>query len=249
MTLNKASFFLFFLLILFSCDNISDNEKKTGKKKKIIYNGVKENYKEGKLVSTITYKDSLKNGPSYNYYPNGNISMEFNYVNNIKHGIYKWFFENGKPYLVGEYKNGEKDGVFKRYNKSGQLIAEMPWKKGYPCKGLIEYNSRGEIKATPKIIVTHKNTLKLNNHYEISFRLSNDKKNVSYYEGPLEEGIYLPDYRAKIPEAKKGKLNINFDLPKGMYIMNSFSIIAKYKTRNGDYYICEEKVDLSIENR
>ena len=176
----KTHFILPILSILFfcSCDDMASSENIKDIKSKKIYNGVRKNYLNGKLASTVTYKDSLKNGIAINYYPSGKVNMEFNYKDNKKDGPHKWYHENGKIYLEGNYTDGKKNGVFKLYRDNGTLKSEMPWSNDNPCVGLIEYTPSGKKIPTPKIIVKQKNTVKLDGKCAFSFSLSDKSKNV-----------------------------------------------------------------------
>jgi len=243
----KLNIFLFSLLVFFSsCDYIAPSAEKDSPKK--TFNGVKKNYLNGKLASTVTYKDSLKNGPAVNYYPDGKVNMEFNYKDNKKNGSYKWYFENGKTYLEGEYLDGKKEGVFKTYRNNGTLKAEMPWHQDNPCVGLKEYFESGNIKAVPKIEIKHKNTIKLNNKYEVEINLSDNSKNVEFYEGYLDDSESFSNYFPELP-SKKGKATLTYFILSGELIMKTVTIIAKIKTDDKNYYILKKNVNISAENR
>ena len=221
------------------------NEKGSSKK---IYNGVRENFIKGKLASTVTYKDSLKNGPAKNYYPSGKINMVFNYKNNVKNGAYKWYFENGKIYLEGDYKDGEKDGVFKMYRENGKLKSEMPWYRGKPCVGLKEYFASGKLKPTPKLTARQINTIKLDNRLKIELKLSENSKYADFYEGYLGENESFSDIFVEL-DKKNGKAYRVIFLEKGGFMMKRMTFIATFETKDKNFYILKKYVNVSADNR
>ncbi len=239
------------LISIMSCDIVEftkTNQTTQIKPTEEIYDGVKKNYEKGKLVSSVTYKDSLKNGPAFNYYSNGNINMKFYYKNNLKNGPFKWYYENGKIYLEGEYKNDRKNGVFRLYSRNGNLQSEMKWIEDNPCVGLKEYTENGNIIETPKIIVNHINTIKLNQKYKIQLTTSKNTKNIKYYEGYLKDEGVFPDYFSEL-NSENGTCTITYDIPPGTYLMKTITIIAKIKAKDKNYYILKKDIDIAVENR
>lgn len=228
---------------LFDIEDVSFKKEKNLK----VYNGVRKNYIKGKLASTVTYKDSLKNGPAINYYPNGKINMKFNYKNNLKDGDYEWFYENGNLYISGQYTEGEKDGLFKTYRKNGTLKAEMPWNSGNPCKGLKEYFESGNLKPAPIIVVKHRNTVKLDGKYVLEMQLSDKSKNASFFEGGIEGGC-LSNYYITISTIK-GKGKHEFHIYPGNFLMTTIPIVAKVETRDKNIYVLEKKINIAEDNR
>ncbi len=235
------------LVILNSCNFIESSNNSPNNSEKI-YNGIRKNYLKGKLASTVTYKDSLKNGPAINYYPNGKVNMEFNYKNNKKDGEYKWYYENGNVYLEGNYTQGEKNGTFNIYRENGTLKSKMPWYNGNPCVGLKEYSPSGKLKPTPKIIVNQINTIKLNGQCKFDFKFSNKSKTVKFYEENLDENSSFHAYFSPMP-GSKGKASLTIKVLKGTYTMRTLSIVASQKTADKNYYIVEKKINISLENR
>jgi len=247
----KPVYLLSFILLFASCDYIKSSEEttteKSKKKKEKVSDGVKKNYHKGKLASTVTYKDGLKNGSATNYYPDGKVNMEFNYKNGVKDGPYKWFFENGKVYIEGQYKENEKHGIFKTYRDNGSLLAEMPWHEGMACTGLKEYFESGNRKPVPKLVVKHKNTVRLNGQYKLEISLS-DKSAGKFYEGYLNDNNSFPDYFSDL-NTSKSKGELVYFLNRGDFMMKKITIIAKIKTREKNFYILTKKINLSVENR
>lgn len=248
----RIVYIILFTFLFSSCDYIkssSDAESNdTPEEKEKIYNGVRKNYIKGKLASTVTYKDSLKNGPAINYYPDGKVNMEFTYKDGKKDGPYKWYYENGKIYIEGQYKEGEKDGLFKMYRKNGNLKAEMPWHNGMACVGLKEYFDSGNEKPVPSLIIKQKNTIRLDNLYTLEIKLSEKVNGAKFFEGSLGENESFSDYYPPL-NTEKGKAIKQFYVSRGQVIMQTITIIAKIKTKDNNFHIITKKVNLSIENR
>jgi hypothetical protein len=235
-------------LLFYACDDFNTPEKKNNKVSKKVYNGIKKNYLKGKLASTISYKDSLKNGPAVNYYANGSVNMEFHYKNNKKEGNYKWYFENGALYLEGNYSSGKKEGIFSLYRDNGTLKSEMPWSKDLPCVGLKEYTPSGKLKSSPTVKVTEVNTAKLNGKCVYHLKLSNNSKNVKFYESKLNENKSFDPFFPQI-DGKKGKAALTVYVPKGSYMMKTISIVAYQQATDKNYYVIQKNVNVALENR
>jgi len=77
----------------------------------------------GVLLSKETYKNGLKEGPSYVYLPNGDISEEKNWRNGKEHGVLKQYVEKGKLRSLGQYVNGKREGKFVYYYPNGTEAA------------------------------------------------------------------------------------------------------------------------------
>jgi hypothetical protein len=233
-------------VLLFSCELAPKEASK--KKKKTVLNGVKEYFKDGKLLSRVTYVNNSKEGLSTSYYDNGAVNMEINYSNNKKNGPYTWYYENGKVYQEGNYVDNEKQGVEKKYHKNGKLQSVAEWVDDEPAKGLKEYYPSGKLKPAPKIVFEEVNTIKLDGKYQLKMYLSNKNKYATFYESELEDGKYIPSYLVPIP-SRKGVATLEHYLSPGQFIMRTITISAKMKTRYKNYYVLEQKFNVAVENR
>lgn len=245
------------VILLFTCFSagcdVSDFiKKKKGTEKKEaakIPDGVRENYRDDRLVSTVTYKDGLKNGPAKNFYPDGKVHSEFIYKDDVKHGEFKWYYDNGQLYQHAFYKDGEKDSIETSYFKNGKIRSVAPWKNGMPGAGLVEYTNTGKKRTFPKIQFTEIDEIKLNDQFTVMISLEGARKKVDFYQEELVDGQYLPSFYQPMIAVKKGRAELHFEVLPGTYFMRDINIIAHMKTPYKNNYIVQRKYHLAIENR
>lgn len=143
------------------------------------FTGTDSVLKKDTLVSRTDYKNGLKDGLYYSYYPNGKIEYEGFFMKGFQEGrgIYyredgqiksesfykkgelmgnlKEYYENGSIGEMGTlrrltpYVNGKKDGLVKEYYQNGQICRTISYKKGKREGKQIEYSAK-----TGKVIST-----------------------------------------------------------------------------------------------
>lgn len=243
---------LLFSIFLSSCVfSISKESTDDKEKKKPLEGVVKAYYPDGKLKTEISYKNGKKNGLAREYFENGNVHLEINYVNDVNHGLTKRYYESGFIYHETPYDSGRIHGIEKKYRGEGQLMAEMPYRYGAPCKGLKEYTSDGSLrKKYPSIIITPVNTLLIDERYTLKLTMSDGSKNVSFFKGKLADGCWNDELvLLESSREHKGEGLDEYYIPRGGFIMQEINIVAKVKTRLGNYYITERKYNLAVDNR
>jgi antitoxin component YwqK of YwqJK toxin-antitoxin module len=248
-----SSIVLSIVLILLSCSGENSKKKNKSPKKdeKALKDGVtKSYYADGKLRAEVPFKNGRRNGLAVEYYNNGKKYLEINYVNGRNHGLSTRYYDTGGLYEETMYENGEMHGIRKRYRKDGKLSAEAPYNNGFSCLGLKEYLVDGRPKKNfPTIEIQPVDRLLKEDRYILRLSMSDKTKNVIFYQGKLE-GKCLGYSQTQIPmSAEKGVGELVFNLPKGMFVMDEISIVAKVKTPLGNYYVTEKKYNLAIENR
>ncbi|MBS1635170.1 MAG: hypothetical protein JST26_04550 [Bacteroidetes bacterium] len=81
-------------------------------------------------------------------YPNGKVLSEINYKDSLKDGISKYYFESGKIQLIVEYKKGELAGTIKEFYETGAKFMEIDAKtlqaKIYSQDGISYYKGKYE---------------------------------------------------------------------------------------------------------
>ncbi|MDR1912530.1 MAG: toxin-antitoxin system YwqK family antitoxin [Helicobacteraceae bacterium] len=100
-------------------------------------------YKNGKLASTLPYKNGKKEGTLKIYWESGKLKEETVFINGLKEGGAKGYNEDGSLDYESVYKNGALDGVTTHYHKNRKIERiEALWKNGkyegatkYYCKG------------------------------------------------------------------------------------------------------------------
>lgn len=241
------------LLLFSTCDFTKvKQEKATLKKEEKVTDGVVlSKYPDGTIQTEIPMKNGKKNGRAKTYYSNGKINMEIDYVDGVRHGELRQYYETGILHKITPFVNDKKQGLEKKYHSNGKLSAEVPYHDGNPCEGLKEYLSDGKPKKKyPQIVVTPiDNTLK-SGEYSIVITMSDGSKNVEYYRGNLANGGCLPKSISNIFLGnKKGSGEIVYHLPPGSFLMEEVNIIAKVKTKMGNYYITQRKYNVAAETR
>ena len=77
------------------------------------------------------YKNGLKEGTWYDYYPGGLIpTIISNYKNGKLHGVFQQLGRRGEPVFVINYKNGLKDGWFIVFDSNGKEKVRKMFKNG-----------------------------------------------------------------------------------------------------------------------
>jgi len=74
------------------------------------YNGKHHQYslKTGELIKTDTYKDGVRNGPSFTFYKNGTPKSSCTYISDKLEGLVTNYSKDGSVYSQYWFKNGEK---------------------------------------------------------------------------------------------------------------------------------------------
>ncbi len=210
---------------------------------------VKQHYPSGAVKTEIEYKDGKRHGLAKRYYENGLLHQEITYENNIKQGEAKTYYKNGKLFQLTPYENGYIQGIRMKYRDDGSLMAEIPYYYDQPCQGMIEYLLNGKRKKQyPAINVIRKDNLLKNSTYTLRFQMSEKMQNVKFFEGTLDENGCMVNELENFYSPRKGVAEITFDLPPGGFIMKEFNIIAKGKTKLGNPYITQRRLNLAIEN-
>ena len=239
--------FFFVLLLVFSCELPVENKQKKAKRPK---DGlITQYYPSGAVKSEIEYKNGKRHGLAKRYYQNGGLHQEINYVNNVKDGAAKTYFKNGELYQHTPYENGYIQGLRMKYREDGNLMAEVPYHYGEPCQGMIEYLLNGKRKKQyPTIEVTRDDQLLRSSKYTLRFSMSERMQSVMFYEGTLDENGCMLNELDNFYSPRPGIAEITLELPPGSFIMKEFNIIAKGKTKLGNPYITQRKLNLALEN-
>ena len=100
-----------------------------------VKNGVEKRWKNKVLISQQFWVNDTLNGPSLNYFPDGNIASKYNYVDGLLDGEYITYYDNGNIKTSGNkiiyrYSSGYKKSILMGwayyYDRNGSLIS-----KGY----------------------------------------------------------------------------------------------------------------------
>jgi len=87
-------------------------------------------YKNGQLLSSITYKNGKRHGPWSTYHENGQLGSKGTYKNGRGEGPFIAYHKNGNLWSKGNLKDNDRDGPWVYYWTNGRL-----WHKGTLIKG------------------------------------------------------------------------------------------------------------------
>lgn len=229
-----------------ACDSF---QSKTEEPKEDPYNGVrKKYYKNGQIMSYITYKDSVMNGEARNYYIDGQTQAIFHYRDGIKHGEEKVFYENGDLYLITNYNNGAKTGIQKKYYEGNKLMAEIPYEHGREVPGLQEYTRSGKPKTmNKKINFKLIDKTAFENKFELQISLPDGSKNAKFRQYFVDEnGKDIGDTPIV---TEKGVGTLVYTVFPGRTFMKKIYVKAERKTSLGHSEILKGSYNLALENK
>ncbi len=91
---------------------------------------VKSYYPSGKLLSEISYSDSIRDGQAKFYYENGNLKEERNYVIGKVEGTVKLYHENGTLSEIFTIINGKREGPTSVFDSTGSYVNDVSYSSG-----------------------------------------------------------------------------------------------------------------------
>jgi hypothetical protein len=110
-----------------------------------------------------------------------------------------------------------------------------------------EYDRQGKLVKPPRIIVEEINELPLLNTITLKIYLSDHYKKAKFYQGELEEGLYLSPYTEKLA-SQNGVVSLQFYVQRHTSLMKKISIISKSRTENGNTLILHRYYNLAVSN-
>jgi antitoxin component YwqK of YwqJK toxin-antitoxin module len=212
--------------------------------------GPTRNYdRSGLLLSEVNYNNNIMDGTATNYYAkSGKINSTFTYKQGIKEGDEIWFYESGKQYRVSPYIHGKIEGIQKHYYEDGKLQAEVEYKNGFPGTGLKEYKPDGSlVKDYPTIDIRREDHLKNANKIILIISMSNNRSTVKFYKGSLLDGKYLHEDMFSMA-TQEGKAEMDYNVMPGTRITKDIVISANYKTPMGNPYVITKRYRVEAAN-
>lgn len=76
---------------------------------------------QGYLVAEETYRDNLKNGPSFRYHPDKTIAEKLTYINDVRNGQWEQYRPGGIIFLRATYRDGKLNGPYEIFHSNGNL--------------------------------------------------------------------------------------------------------------------------------
>ena len=87
-------------------------------------------YPSGQIFDETDFVDGLKNGQWSQYYEDGSLKMMTYYENDQLYGCFNVFFPDGSPEIVGRYEYNLRHGNWLYYNKEGEKLIEVQYDMG-----------------------------------------------------------------------------------------------------------------------
>lgn len=230
-------------------------EYKNGKK-----NGsFKEYYRNGNLKAVQRYVNDTLNDTSFFYHENGNRSSIQIYRMQTKTKRWQKYNKQGKLYWEAGFKNNQYEGEWLRYSyRNIKLLERFNYKEGnkdgkQECfydtgkpksvfyydngtalAGAEEWQENGKkVNNDFKITVSERDEVLLKNKLTFIIRLEHSRSDDVLFET-------LPydldkEKKIMIPIKKTGDhFTIEFDVPKGGFVMKEVQLLAKRKTALGN---------------
>jgi hypothetical protein len=236
--------FALLLFLLPACDQ----PEKAVVTKNDPYNGVRSRYRnDGTLLSTITYKDSIRHGVARNYYRDGSVKLEINYIKGVKHGDAITYYENGDIYQVTPFLDGKRDGIQKRFYPGNKLMAEIPFRDNKQVPGLKEYSDDGRLLTKDdRIVFRLVDKTSIENMFELHVQMSDNSPHTRFYREIKYEDSDLNLTIDLLTEA--GKTMLEFYVGRGQSYEEKVFIIGKRQTRLGNIEIFEAQYNIAVKN-
>jgi hypothetical protein len=205
-------------------------------------------YQDGSLRAEYHYRYNRLHGTCTDYYKNGEIKLVGHYVNNKLNGLMTSYYKSGSMMYEAEYVDGKKHGVKKRYYENGKLMSTNNYYLGKAGKGLKEYTSDGKrITNYPEIEIKEVNRLAMEGTLYLKISLSNNSSNVTFYITELNNEKYLPSHAE--PIEKEGNIaTVEYYVAKGSVLMKEINVVARYKTKLGNFYLISRKYPIAAKN-
>jgi len=193
----------------------ADRSKKPAKRK--MFTGTKEKkYSNGKLKTSIEYKEGKRHGKAVQYYVNGNIHLSDNYIFGKREGVSKYYYQDGTIYRETDYINGKRNGWKKEYDRSGDLKYKAGYHKGEPTGEFIEYGDDGKPKPQPKLVVKEIGWDAGHSRFGYEVKMVPIPRSPRYFLGPNKKNFSYSE--SMLADVKDGVGTIYVRVPKGKAI-------------------------------
>ena len=230
-------------------------------------------YRNGSRQAIQHYRRDTITDTSFFFHENGKLSAYQIFDKGKMSGCWKKFNKEGKEYwnacfqdgkLHGpaeeysyktlkllckkNYNHGREEGKQEFFYPNGKLQSVVYFSKGYTTLGTEEWTNKGEkIDNDFKISITEKNEVLLNNMLSFYITLENPQSTDEVYQVAAEEtGNGLVTLMHLIPSGNQ--YNMQFEIPKGGFIMKEIHLAVYRKTAMGNTYIKKTKFIASANN-
>ncbi len=109
-------------------------------------------YDSGELREIITYRDGRKDGPQFQFYPNGNLSLETYWDSDSTaswlDSVTRQYSEYGQLVMEGWYRDGTPDSLFRYWYPDGTLKEVRIYRDGLKTGLWKYYRPDGSLEKT-----------------------------------------------------------------------------------------------------
>lgn len=206
-------------------------------------NGLKSTYRQGEMT-TETFVNDIKQGPTTYYYPDGKVRLIVNFVDGLENGIARELDTDGSVITYMEYKKGFlisrerinrkdskglKQGRWKYFYDNNTVKLEGTYKDDKKNGYFKDYDENGSLLTVKKFVndveqvqAQEITSLKLKTDYYPSGKV----KTVASYNGDVPEGI-----RREYNE--DGKITAGYTFSKGA--LTGEGIVDEEGDKQGDW--------------
>jgi antitoxin component YwqK of YwqJK toxin-antitoxin module len=206
-------------------------------------NGLKTTFRTGE-ITTETYVNDVKQGPTTYYYPDGKVRLIINFIDGLENGVARELAPDGNVITYLEYKkgflisrerinrtdaNGRKQGRWKYFYDNEKIRLEGTFKDDKRNGYFKEYDQEGNLLTVKKFIndteqieVQETASLKLKTDYYPDGKV----KTVGSYNGDTPEGVRR-EYN------QEGKITGGYVFTKG--VLTGEGITDEEGNKEGDW--------------
>ncbi len=192
-----------------------------------VFDGESNHYHEnGQLSYRQVYVKGKRDGPCWEYYPNGTLKSEGQHKDDEQDGVWKYYHENGTLQLQLTFIKGRKSGPAKFYHPNGRVSSEGSYRLDYFDGVWTNYSETG-VKSF--FNTYHLDTLQ--GPHEEYFPDGTIKEKNSYRKGKLHGAAVVYHENGKL-KSKGQYLNDERDGAWAFYHPNG-QVKSRGKVKNG----------------
>lgn len=193
-------------------------------------------HENGKLRSLQMYKNKKAHGTWKDFNKEGRLYKEINFKNGLFDSTSSVYtYRTGKLQERINFRNGIKDGLEEFYYPNGKPKSKVLYNSGDPCKNIEEWFENGDkINNSFKISIQEYNDVLLKNTLTYIIKLENPKPGDKVYREIGEAKDECDFGQLFLLKEEDGIFKLQFEIPKGGFIMQTIKIVAFRKTILGN---------------
>lgn len=100
---------------------------------------------DGRLATTVTYKNGVLDGKEIKYWRNGKMLEQKTWLNGKMTGVWYRYYENGEDKLQAKMVNGKRKGGFQMFHSTGRLYVKGKYNDDVRVGQWTFYDKEGQI--------------------------------------------------------------------------------------------------------